>query len=146
MIPCQFGDEAYRRGEATSLEAVEQDRTSCGARRCKTRNALGLSALQRFAHAKCPGAVRADFRPWQSIVAASCQQHHYKQEQHSRKKPDCISGHYMPPSDGIAAGSRSSKAVYCPRNARGTVPMGPLRCLPMIISAKPADGLSGFLL
>ncbi|MNP74399.1 hypothetical protein D3C76_1712700 [compost metagenome] len=43
---------------------------------------------------------------------------------------------YMP-------GARFSKRVYLPMNARRMKPMGPLRCLPMMISAMPLCSVSG---
>ena len=41
-----------------------------------------------------------------------------------------------PPAADPAA--RFSNRVYCLRNASRTVPVGPLRCLPMMISAMPS--------
>lgn len=39
--------------------------------------------------------------------------------------------------------ARLSKRVYSPRKARRTVPVGPLRCLPIMTSAMPLSGVSG---
>jgi hypothetical protein len=57
----------------------------------------------------------------------------------STAEPDCraAAAQYEP---GLA---KFSKRVYSPRKVRRVVPIGPLRCLPMMISATPFSGVSG---
>ena len=57
--------------------------------------------------------------------------------------------HVIPYSSSISASkltssaARFSKRVYSEKNVSGTVPVGPLRCLPMIISASRSSAFFG---
>ncbi len=57
-------------------------------------------------------------------------------------RPGAAAPDYSPPMN-VCGPAKLSNLVYCPRNVSRTGPMGPLRCLPMMISAVPLSGLSG---